>query len=226
MASAIGSGKNPTYVDTNGRAVASTETVGSDTKPVYMEGGVLKETAKLAPLASPTFTGTPKAPTPTDASDGKQIANKEYVLSKIPVVPEQLTLADIYPVGSVYITMNADVPAAFKVGMTWVKLTEGRCLWNATNDQLGEDLEQGLPSLPSITGSSHSHSISIKHATPGHGSGPIMTIEGCYTNSTGSSTYNTESSSVSVNVGSSDVYGKTKVVRPPSIGVSMFKRTA
>ena len=77
MASAIGSGKNPTYVDANGRAVASNETVGSDTKPVYMEGGVLKETSKLAPLASPTFTGAPKVPTPTRCKKARDTPKRQ-----------------------------------------------------------------------------------------------------------------------------------------------------
>ena len=37
------------------------------------------ENMTLAPIESPTFSGAPKAPTPTNDSDGTQIATKEYV---------------------------------------------------------------------------------------------------------------------------------------------------
>lgn len=38
----------------------------------------------LAPIDSPTFEGTPKAPTPTSTSVGAQIATKEYIDNFVP----------------------------------------------------------------------------------------------------------------------------------------------
>lgn len=40
-----------------------------------------------APLASPTFTGTPTAPTPTTSDNSTRIATTEYVKQNIPTVP-------------------------------------------------------------------------------------------------------------------------------------------
>lgn len=34
----------------------------------------------------------------------------------------------LYPIGSIYLTMNAELPAAFTTGMTWAKIAQGRTL--------------------------------------------------------------------------------------------------
>lgn len=62
-----------------------TSTVGSVTKPVYINNGVASavsvDLSTLAPKESPAFTGTPTAPTPSISDDSTKIANTEWVQS-------------------------------------------------------------------------------------------------------------------------------------------------
>ena len=65
-----------------------------------------------ANLASPTFTGTPEAPTPASAADNTtQIATTEHVIN---------VLKALYPVGATYIgTQNTCPLATLIAGSTW-----------------------------------------------------------------------------------------------------------
>lgn len=55
---------------------------------------------------------------------------------------------DIYPVGSIYISVNPSIPSSFKG--SWTRLATGHALWNAeSNSQLGGYI---TGSLPDITG--------------------------------------------------------------------------
>lgn len=62
-----------------------TSTVGSVTKPVYINNGVASavsvDLSTLAPKASPGLTGTPTAPTPSTSDNSTKIANTEWVQS-------------------------------------------------------------------------------------------------------------------------------------------------
>ena len=59
--------------------------------------------SELAPKASPAFTGTPTAPTPTAGDDSTKIATTEYVQEEI------RTHANM-PIGHEYFTMNPNIP--------------------------------------------------------------------------------------------------------------------
>lgn len=79
----VGANNKMVYVDINGKVVASNLTLGTNIRPLIIKNGVLTQVgADLAPVASPTFTGTPKAPTPTSSSASTQVATKGYVDSK------------------------------------------------------------------------------------------------------------------------------------------------
>ena len=134
-----------------------------------------------------------------------------------------LSLKDVYPVGSVYITMNADIPAAFRVGMTWVKLTEGRCLWNATNDQLGAD----LPEILKVADHTHFVAGAKQNASKFDGTTAVSQVSNI---ASGNMDYQLFGSNDTPTLGKTsgivDSKSSSDHLRPASIGVAMFKRTA
>ena len=76
--------------------------------------------AEKAPLASPVFTGQPKAPTPAAGDKSKLLATTEYV---------QTALAAAHPVGSLYFNAsNSANPLALLGFGTWQALGAGRML--------------------------------------------------------------------------------------------------
>jgi len=71
-----------------------------------------------ADTASPTFTGTPSAPTATSGTDSTQIATTAFV---------QAALAAMYPVGSIYTNASVSTNPATLLGFgTWSAFGEGR----------------------------------------------------------------------------------------------------
>lgn len=98
---------------------------------------------------------------------------------------KNLLIESIYPKGSIYTTIDSTFDPNETFGGNWEKMASGKCLFGANESHVaGSEIDQGLPSLPTITGSSHNHNVSITHATPGHGSGGNATIEGTYSNTT------------------------------------------
>lgn len=57
--------------------------------------------AQFAPIDSPVFTGTPKAPTANTSTYTQQIASTAFVRN---------VFNSVYPVGSLYMTSGNDVP--------------------------------------------------------------------------------------------------------------------
>jgi hypothetical protein len=73
-----------------------------------------------ADLASPTFTGTPAAPTATAGSNTTQLATTAFVTA---------ALAAIYPVGSVYINATSSSNPSSLLGFgTWTAFGAGRVM--------------------------------------------------------------------------------------------------
>ena len=110
-------------------------------------------------FASPTLTGTPVAPTATAGTNTTQIATTAFVQAAA------LTLATIYPVGSIYTSTVSTNPATTFGFGTWVAFGAGRVL-------IGTD---GSSYLPGTTGGSadaivpsHTHTASTAITDPGH----------------------------------------------------------
>lgn len=78
--------------------------------------------AAKASLASPAFTGTPTAPTPSGADDSTKIATTEWVRDLVASL-----LLSAHPVGSIYTSVSNTNPAGF-LGGTWVAFGAGRTL--------------------------------------------------------------------------------------------------
>jgi hypothetical protein len=80
-----------------------------------------------ADIASPTFTGTPAAPTATAGSNTTQLATTAYVKTELTTL--QTAIQALYPVGSIYINAAVSTNPATLLGFgTWVEFGSGRVM--------------------------------------------------------------------------------------------------
>jgi hypothetical protein len=102
-----------------------------------------------ADLISPTFTGTPAAPTASPGTNTTQLATTAYVTAALQVV---------YPVGSVYINASVTTNPATLLGFgTWVEFGSGRVMVGQnTGDASFDVLEETGGSKDAIV-VSHTH---------------------------------------------------------------------
>ena len=81
-------------------------------------------TSLAAPFASPAFTGVPTAPTASPGTNTTQLATTAFVQV---IAATQITLQQVYPVGSVYINAsNITSPATLLGFGTWSAIGAGR----------------------------------------------------------------------------------------------------
>lgn len=128
--------KATTAENANNSSVANklgTSTVGSATKPVYINNGVASavsvDLSTLAPKASPGLTGTPTAPTANVDTNNTQIATCGFVRNAIAKFAPMLdTMKKIYPVGSIYMSTVSTNPATLFGFGRWEAMPAGRVL--------------------------------------------------------------------------------------------------
>jgi hypothetical protein len=115
-----------------------------------------------ADIASPTFTGTPAAPTATAGSSTTQLATTAFVTA---------ALGAIYPVGSIYVNAAVSTNPATLLGFgTWEAFGAGRVMvgFNA-GDSLFDTLEETGGSKDAVVVShNHTASSSSSVSDPGH----------------------------------------------------------
>ncbi|MFR1620641.1 phage baseplate protein [Megamonas funiformis] len=142
-----------------------TSTVGSATKPVYINNGVASavsvDLSTLAPKASPGLTGTPTAPTVNVDTNNTQIATCGFVRNAIAKFAPMLdTMKKIYPVGSIYMSTVSTNPATLFGFGTWEAMPAGRVLLAQGKSSWGTTYNAGstVGELPS-----HGHSASTNN---------------------------------------------------------------
>jgi hypothetical protein len=186
-----------------------------------------------ADLASPTFTGTPAAPTATAGSSTTQIATTAFVTA---------ALQAVYPVGSIYINAASSSNPTSLLGFgTWTEFGAGRVLVGQNaSDALFDTLEETGGSKDAVVVShNHTASSSSSVSDPGH-THTVRTNLGAFgskvgNNGDGSGPYDIGgaalsattgiSVSTSTSIGSTGSSGTNANVQP-YIVVKMWKRTA
>jgi hypothetical protein len=183
--------------------------------------------ATKADLASPTFTGTPLAPTASPATNNTQIATTAYIDAAITAVK-----AALHPVGSIYINAtDATNPGtllgfgtwtAFGAGRVPVGFDAGNVLFD-TAEETGGSADATLPShthTATVTDPGHLHTYTFKSTAGG-------TLAGGDPNSVGNVIVNTGSAVTGITVANStEGASATNANYQPYITVYMWKRAA
>ena len=162
--------KATTAENANNSSVANklgTSTVGSATKPVYINNGVASavsvDLSTLAPKASPGLTGTPTAPTAAVDTNNTQIATCGFVRNAIAKYAPMLdTMKKIYPVGSIYMSTVSTNPATLFGFGTWKAMPAGRVLLAQGKSDWGTTYEAGS------SGGEATHQLTVGEL-PSHG---------------------------------------------------------
>ena len=185
-----------------------------------------------ANIQSPTFTGTPAAPTATFGTNTTQLATTQFV---------QAAISAAYPVGSIYISTIATNPATTFGFGTWVEFGAGKVLVGQdTGDTAFDTLEETGGSKDAVV-VSHTHTT----AAAGAATGTLQNVEEpfgsatgivslsnqgqAYYGGTGSTAYN-RTATISVpdhtHTVSTEGSSATNANLQPYVVVYMWKRTA
>ena len=106
---------------------------------------------------------------------------KEFKSKLIYSLTAESILSMVYPVGSVYISVNDVSPEKF-LGGTWIKISQGRVLQGASGTQTaGTEVSAGLPNISVSSDGAHTHtrgSMNITGQVVMHGNGSCTVIGG------------------------------------------------
>lgn len=184
-----------------------------------LSGGV------VAPLASPTFTGTPAAPTATPGTNTTQLATTAFVQAA-----RTATLEAAYPIGSIYTNAtNATNPSSLLGFGTWVAFGAGRVMVGFdSSDALFDTAEETGGSKDAIV-VSHTHTATV--TDPGHfhttGQALFGPGGGAFAPGSGSTTTVTSSATTGISVTNSTTGSSgTNANLQPYITVYMWKRVS
>ena len=181
-----------------------------------------------ADIASPTFTGTPAAPTAASGTNTTQLATTAFVTA---------ALAAVYPVGSIYINAtSASNPNTLLGFGTWTSFGAGRVMVGLDgSDALFDTAEETGGSKDAVV-VSHTHTATDSGHTHGLGNTISTSNPADITSFTGPGassvfrnaatlTGNTNSATANITVSSTGDSGTNANVQP-YIVVRMWKRTA
>ena len=156
------------------------------------------------------------APTPPASDNSTQIATTAWTNSRISSI-----MNSIYPVGSLYLTVNSTCPLATLIsGSTWELVSQDRVLQGAgTRGTVGSTLKAGLPN---ITGNMSTYNRQSDEATT---SGSFSVVSNSSKNaSTSAGTGYVTNYSFQASR-SNSIYGASNTVQPPAYLINVFKRT-
>lgn len=124
-----------------------------------------------ANLNSPTFTGTPVAPTASVATDSNQIATTAYVKAVTAALNTTITAAfrALYPVGTIYTNATNNTNPATLLGFgTWVAFGAGRVPVGFNGGDALFDTAEKTGGSKDAVAATHSHTASSTVTDPGH----------------------------------------------------------
>jgi len=175
--------------------------------------------ATKADTTSPTFTGTPLAPTAATATNTTQLATTAFV---------QAVVQLLHPVGSIYSAIVATNPGTLFGFGTWTAFGAGRMLISLDSSNVLFDTAEETGGSANATLPSHTHTATV--TDPGHFHGGVVNFTGTsFTgpNDRGSTNTNTSSAVTGITVANStEGASATNANYPPFIAVYMWKRTA
>ena len=128
--------------------------------------------ATKADINSPTFTGTPAAPTASAGTNTTQLATTAFVHNEI--------MAAVYPVGSLYLNAtNSTNPATLLGFGTWVAFGSGRVPvgYDAANSNFNSAEKTGGSADATVVSHSHTFSGTTSGQSADH-SHPLQTTGG------------------------------------------------
>lgn len=186
--------------------------------------------ATKADTTSPTFTGTPLAPTASAGTNSTQLATTAFVTAG---------LQALYPVGSIYINAGVTTNPGTLLGFgTWTAFGAGRVMVGLNgSDTLFDTLEETGGSKDA-TLVSHTHTATSTVTDPGHLHAVSIlqaggsTLTGVLSQSYGgvvAATQNTSTASTGITVATANASSgssATDANLQPYITVAMWKRTA
>lgn len=148
------------------------------------------------------------------------------------IVSSEAVINLIYPVGSIYTSLDATFnPNDTWTGTTWELQKEGIFI-EATQDdtKVGKETEAGAPNITgSATGRIHSNNTSTTNAGYFNGATGCVeiTTKGYYLPySNGNNSYKKNSAGFTIDASkSSAVYGKSNTIQPYSVKAKVWKRT-
>jgi hypothetical protein len=181
-----------------------------------------------ADLASPTFTGTPAAPTVSASTNTTQVATTAFVQAAI-----SLGIQALHPVGSIYINATDSTNPGTLLGFgTWTAFGAGRVPvgFNASNSLFDTAEETGGSADAIVV--SHTHTATVTdpghfHTQTGQTLGPAAGSSAFTGGSFSPATQNTDSNTTGITVSNSTAGSSgTNANYQPYITVDMWKRTA
>ena len=225
--------------------VKATNFTAKDSLPSGNSGKIIKGTeldteftaiasavASKADSNSPTFTGTPAAPTASLGTNTTQVATTAFVTA---------ALSAAYPVGSIYINASVSTNPATLLGFgTWTAFGAGKVLVGLDSaDTLFDTLEETGGSKDAIA-VTHTHTATSTVTDPGHDhvitSGEVNTRTNPYFNWTGTGGASVGVSGAGVDSNTTGITVATTIANggssgtnanvQPFIVVKMWKRTA
>lgn len=231
----VGDGNNATYKlalpDTTGwtadKTFATTDQIPTiktlDTTATTAQSTNASEA--IAGSGTVTLHKVSKTGTSTDLVDANEIAYHDDTVT----TANESTFADnyytktqiidlIYPIGSVFITVNNVNPSTYLPNTNWEAVASGKTLWTTTTD--GEGGSEIAAGLPNITGSfgANGHMYNNHYATGAFSAG---VTSGWSSNNGAASDGGRYDFNASLSNG---IYGNSNTVQPPAIKVYMWKR--
>ena len=177
--------------------------------------------ATKADLASPTFTGTPLAPTASFSTSTTQLATTAFV---------QAALAALHPVGSIYINAtNSTNPGTLLGFGTWTAFGAGRVPVGFDAGNVLFDTAEETGGSANATLPSHTHTATVTDPGHNHTVSALTQVGGSYVafSNTGSQqTITSSTSTTGITVANStEGASATNANYQPYITVFMWKRT-
>lgn len=166
-----------------------------------------------------------------EKGDSGDITNIDDIVKQI----KPLVLDSVYPIGSIFITMDNANPKDILGFGTWERIKTGVTLWSGDGTNTGTELEAGLPNIAGYVEGGYGSAggafrpVGVGANTRGGGSYKFTSNEFSATfGECGTQIPKNETTDTNGNpmIYLNKVYGKSETVQPPALVVNMWRRIA